>query len=66
MTSLRAWAFVAHYEDIVGRYHGRPASRQEILDAQAGYASDDLTKPLGILLLAGQGPTRRPAWHQHS
>lgn len=45
-----------YYEDIVGRYHGRPASRQEILAAQAGYPSDDLVEPLGILLLARQGP----------
>lgn len=44
-----------YYEDIVGRYHGRPASRQETLDAQAGYPSDDLVAPLGILLLARQG-----------
>ena len=46
-----------YYQDIVGRYHGRPASRREILDAQAGYPSDDLVEPLGILLLARQGPT---------
>ncbi|MDY7526356.1 MULTISPECIES: GNAT family N-acetyltransferase [unclassified Cryobacterium] len=46
-----------YYEDIVGRYHGRPASRQEILDAQAGYSSDDLVAPRGILLLARQGLT---------
>lgn len=46
-----------YYEDIVGRYHGRPASRQETLAAQAGYPSDDLVVPLGILLLARQGAT---------
>ncbi|MBC7760258.1 MAG: GNAT family N-acetyltransferase [Candidatus Saccharibacteria bacterium] len=46
-----------YYEDIVGRDHGRPASRQETLDAQAGYPSDDLVAPLGILLLARQGAT---------
>ncbi|TFD03134.1 GNAT family N-acetyltransferase [Cryobacterium sandaracinum] len=44
-----------YYEDIVGRYHGRPASRQETLDAQAGYPSNDLVAPLGLLLLARQG-----------
>lgn len=44
-----------YYEEIVSRYHGRPASRQETLDAQAGYPSDDLAAPLGILLLARQG-----------
>ena len=46
-----------YYEDIVGRDHGRPASRQEILDAQAGYPSDDLVAPLGIFLLARQEST---------
>jgi GNAT superfamily N-acetyltransferase len=46
-----------YYEHIVGRYHGRPASPQEILDAQAGYPSDELVAPLGFLLLARQGPT---------
>ena len=46
-----------YYEDIVGRYHGRPASRQETLDARAGYPSDDLVAPLGIFLLARQGAT---------
>ena len=46
-----------YYEDIVGRYHGRPASRQEVLAAQAGYPSDDLVAPTGLLLLARQGHT---------
>jgi GNAT superfamily N-acetyltransferase len=46
-----------YFEDIVGRYHRRPASRQEVLDAQAGYPSDDLVAPLGVLLLARQGVT---------
>ncbi|MDJ0377069.1 GNAT family N-acetyltransferase [Cryobacterium sp. PH31-L1] len=46
-----------YYEDIVGRFHGRPASRQEVLDAQAGYPSDDLIAPTGLLLLARQGRT---------
>ncbi|MBG6215319.1 GNAT superfamily N-acetyltransferase [Cryobacterium sp. CAN_C3] len=46
-----------YYEELVGRYHGRPASRQETMDAQAGYPSDDLVAPLGILLLARQGAT---------
>ena len=44
-----------YYEDIVGRYYGRPASRQEVLDAQAGYPSMDLVPPTGLLLLARQG-----------
>ena len=46
-----------YYEHIVSRYHGRPALRQEILDAQAGYPGDDLIAPTGLLLLARQGPT---------
>ena len=46
-----------YYEDIVSRYHGRPASRQETLDAQAGYPSNDLVATLGILLLARHGAT---------
>ncbi len=44
-----------YYEDIVGRYYGRPASRQEVLDAQAGYPSDDLAAPTGLFLLARHG-----------
>ncbi|TFD57260.1 GNAT family N-acetyltransferase [Cryobacterium suzukii] len=44
-----------YYEDIVSRYHGRPALQQEIIAAQAGYASDDLVPPTGLLLLARQG-----------
>jgi GNAT superfamily N-acetyltransferase len=44
-----------YYEDIVSRYHGRPAQRPEIVDAQAGYPSDDLVPPTGLLLLARQG-----------
>ncbi|MBG6212890.1 MULTISPECIES: GNAT family N-acetyltransferase [unclassified Cryobacterium] len=46
-----------YYEDIVSRYHGRPALRQEILAAQAGYPSDDLVSPTGLLLLAREGDT---------
>ncbi|MDJ0336645.1 GNAT family N-acetyltransferase [Cryobacterium sp. PH31-O1] len=46
-----------YYEDIVGRYYGRPATRQEVLDAQAAYSSDDLALPTGLLLLACQGST---------
>ncbi|WP_199182438.1 GNAT family N-acetyltransferase [Cryobacterium sp. Y11] len=46
-----------YYDDIVSRYHGRPALRPEILDAQAGYPSGDLVPPTGLLLLARQGRT---------
>jgi ribosomal protein S18 acetylase RimI-like enzyme len=44
-----------YYEDIVSRYHGRPALLQEIVSAQAGYPSHDLRPPRGLLLLARQG-----------
>ena len=44
-----------YYEDLVGRYHGRPAIRAEVLDAEAGYPNGDLLPPTGILLLARQG-----------
>ncbi|TFB71282.1 GNAT family N-acetyltransferase [Cryobacterium glaciale] len=44
-----------YYEDLVGRYHRRPATRKEVLDAEAGYPDDDLLAPTGIFLLARQG-----------
>ncbi|WP_199183100.1 GNAT family N-acetyltransferase [Cryobacterium sp. Y29] len=44
-----------YYDDIVSRYYGRPALQQEIVAAQAGYSSDDLVAPTGLLLLARQG-----------
>ncbi|TFD23970.1 GNAT family N-acetyltransferase [Cryobacterium lyxosi] len=44
-----------YYEDLVGRYHRRPATREEVLDAEAGYPNGDLIAPTGILLLARQG-----------
>ncbi|WP_199184361.1 MULTISPECIES: GNAT family N-acetyltransferase [unclassified Cryobacterium] len=46
-----------YYDDIVSRYHGRPAFRNEVLDAQAQYPGDDLTAPTGLLLLARYGDT---------
>ena len=46
-----------YYDDIVARYHGRPATRQEIVDAQAGYSGDDLVPPTGLLLLARSAGT---------
>ena len=44
-----------YYEELVGRYHGRAATRQEILDAQSEYPGDVLAPPTGLLLLARQG-----------
>ncbi|WP_104087669.1 MULTISPECIES: GNAT family N-acetyltransferase [unclassified Cryobacterium] len=44
-----------YYEDLVGRYHQRPATRGEVRDAEAGYPNGDLVAPTGILLLARQG-----------
>jgi len=46
-----------YYEDLVGRYYRRSASREEVLDAEAGYPNGDLIAPTGILLLARQGLT---------
>ena len=46
-----------YYDDIVSRFHGRPAFRKEVLDAQSGYPGDDLIPPTGLLLLAHQGDT---------
>ena len=44
-----------YYADLVGRYHRRPATHEEVLDAEAGYPDGDLVAPTGILLLARQG-----------
>ena len=44
-----------YYEDLVGRYHRRSATREEVLGAEAGYPNGDLVAPTGILLLARQG-----------
>jgi len=46
---------VQYYEHIVGRYHGRSATHQEVVDAEAGYPSEDLVAPTGFFLLARQG-----------
>ena len=44
-----------YYEDIVARYHRRPATPEEVLVAEAGYPYSDLIAPTGILVLARQG-----------
>lgn len=45
----------AYYDDIVGRYYGRPATTAEVDTAMADEPSDDLVPPTGILLVARRG-----------
>jgi GNAT superfamily N-acetyltransferase len=47
----------AYFRDIVGRYHGRPATAGEVAEAMAVEPSDDLTPPCGLLLVARQAGT---------
>lgn len=42
----------AYIEDIVGRYYGRPATREEIDQELAGTPASDLVPPRGVLLIA--------------
>lgn len=42
----------AYFADVVGRYHGRPASQQEIATAMREDPSHDLQPPSGLLLVA--------------
>jgi len=44
-----------YYEDLVGRYHQRPATPEEVQDAEAGYPNGGLVAPTRVLLLARQG-----------
>ncbi|WP_340558080.1 GNAT family N-acetyltransferase [Streptomyces sp. GSL17-111] len=44
-------ALLAYYTDIVGRYHGRPATAEEIRTAMAEEPSDGLAPPHGRFLL---------------
>lgn len=46
-------------EDIVGRYHGRPATTAEVQAALFDEPSADLVPPTGLLLLARRGGARR-------
>ncbi|MBB1252823.1 GNAT family N-acetyltransferase [Streptomyces alkaliterrae] len=48
-------ALLAYYTDIVGRYHGRPARRDEVAAAMAAEPSDDLVPPGGVFLLGRRG-----------
>ena len=45
-------ALRAYFDDVVSRYHGRPASRQEIAAAMREDPSHDLQPPSGLLLVA--------------
>jgi ribosomal protein S18 acetylase RimI-like enzyme len=42
----------SYYADVVGRYHGRPASASEVDAAMREEPSDDLAPPAGLLLVA--------------
>ncbi|WP_246016740.1 GNAT family N-acetyltransferase [Micromonospora pisi] len=45
----------AYYDDIVGRYHGRPATTAEVDAVLVDEPSDDLTPPYGLFLVATDG-----------
>ncbi|MFF3601872.1 GNAT family N-acetyltransferase [Kitasatospora indigofera] len=44
-----------YFDDLVSRYHGRPATPEEIADVDASYPSELLQAPSGLLLLARRG-----------
>lgn len=46
---------VRYFADLVTRYHGRPATAEEIADVDASYPSELLQPPTGLLLLARRG-----------
>lgn len=45
----------AYFDDIVGRYWGRPATAEEVASAMADEPSDDLEGETGVLLVASSG-----------
>jgi GNAT superfamily N-acetyltransferase len=47
-----AAALRAYFADVVRRYHGRPASQQEVTAAMAEDPRSDLQPPSGLLLVA--------------
>ncbi|WP_432544466.1 GNAT family N-acetyltransferase [Kineococcus sp. SYSU DK002] len=49
-------ALCAYYDDIVTRWHGRPATAAEVDELVAGAGDDRLVPPHGLLLLARRGP----------
>jgi GNAT superfamily N-acetyltransferase len=46
---------LSYFDDLVSRYHGRPATAAEIADVDASYPSELLQAPSGLLLLARRG-----------
>jgi len=42
----------AYFDDVASRYHGRPATGDEIAAAMSDDLSDDLAPPCGLLLVA--------------
>ncbi|PPL15172.1 GNAT family N-acetyltransferase [Microterricola pindariensis] len=51
-----ARAISARYvDDLITRYHGRPATAAEIADVDASYPGERLQEPHGLLLLARRG-----------
>lgn len=45
----------AYFDELVSRYHDRPASTEEVAAALAAEPSDDLAPPTGVFLLARRG-----------
>ena len=45
-------ALRAYFEDVAGRYYGRPPTEDEIAAAMREEPSDDLAPPHGLLLVA--------------
>lgn len=46
------WILHAYLDDVVSRYHGRPATEDEMTVALREFPSDDLIEPDGLLLVA--------------
>lgn len=47
----------AYFRDIVARYHGRPATADDVAEAMAAEPTDGLSPPGGLLLVARQAGT---------
>jgi ribosomal protein S18 acetylase RimI-like enzyme len=50
-------ALADYWRDIVGRYYGRTATDQDVVEALADFPSDDLAAPTGVFMLARDGET---------
>ncbi|AMB60122.1 GNAT family N-acetyltransferase [Microterricola viridarii] len=46
-----------YFDDLITRYHGRPATAAEIADVDASYPGERLEEPNGLLLLARRDGT---------